>query len=427
MATTTDAFLPTNYASASSEWILTNAILNGDTSVTISPGGNVVISIPLSSSGLWGKKLKLESIFNTTSIYDRYKPRPKIATTIQYFGTTVQTKATSLFEQTLPTGVPNEFNDISEIVLNNAQINNLTITIFNTDVNSITISFFGVFVSMDIAPQQIAEVLKSDVISADVIKATANFSKFQFTDYLQTNVFALSSIEPLVNSTVDYFTGEGNELSFFTAILSDVDTEQFEINGQKFWYAIIGTGDDAYKYLTTIDPRDKFPDISDIDRDAFRYMVYSKISNLRKLAVRFYDRDYNGSIVSVPTIELGSGPIGDVNSTLGKGFIYKDADSLALEYVNNDGDVYRVDIGASGINLTKNGAPTSMNSLFFELSDLKFYDNGFVCTYSNNVKYTHIITEDISGKITSIRRYKTSVIYDDIPITYNTGSAPLPD
>ena len=62
---------------------------------------------------------------------------------------------------------------------------------------------------------------------------------------------------------VDYIQAEGNELGFYSAELGS-EQEQFKIitttaeqqTEHLYWYAII-EGEDAYKYLTTIDPREK--------------------------------------------------------------------------------------------------------------------------------------------------------------------------
>ena len=225
----------------------------------------------------------------------------------------------------------------------------------NSDTDDLTISKMAIYESDDIKVTSIAKVLKEETIAADLIQVTSVFTDALFTQILQTNAMSRSARIAKPGDVVDYFMAEGINLGCYSTTLGN-EQEQFKITtttagiqtDHYYWYAIID-GEDAYKYLTTIDPREKYKDISDSDRDAFRYMVLKPTTTSKKFAITFA-LDENGHMTPTLDFGVGSDPTGTTNR--GKGQIYKNSNGFYQIYWPSDGgDKVGIAMDDSGLHM----------------------------------------------------------------------------
>jgi hypothetical protein len=328
------------------------------------------------------------------------------------------------------------FKNTCEVELKGLEIESITLKLYNRSysMNDLVINEISIYQSKDVGYWQIADIVKEEVLSADTVMSTANFSDTTFTQYIETNVLqrvaGRTGVGVGAGGTVNSLKIENWEISFRTANLSTTDQEQFKItvnNGSTvedvyFWYAIIGDHADAYKYLTTIDPREKYPYITDIDRDKFRFMVWSKESDLEKAAIKFVEE--NGEVI--PKIILGAGT--EAGTDKGKGFIYKDNDSLALEYINQMGIPLRIDIGENGLTKTENGITRPLsggNSVINSgntLESINLAPDGLSAEVVYDGEAIPIeLLHDIQGRLIRIKNLTNSSF---IPISYNDFTPP---
>ena len=247
------------------------------------------------------------------------------------------------------------FTNTTMLNLQGNDVEKITLEITNNHTSELLeISTISIFESDDVQVTTIAKVLKEETISADLIQATSVFTDAIFTQILETNALSRSVRLANVGDVVDYIQAEGYTMGFYTAVLGS-EQEQFkistEIAGQVkeyvYWYSQID-GEDAYKYLTTIDPRDKFPDISDSNREKFAFMVYTPKSISKKLSIEFA-LDELGNMT--PSIILGAG-IGAEDGVAGKGFIYKNTNGFYNIYCQADGGKVGIVMDENGVHIT---------------------------------------------------------------------------
>lgn len=302
------------------------------------------------------------------------------------------------------------FTNATILNLQNNDIDTITITIQNNHTSTpLTIKALHLYESDDIKRTTIAKVLKEETIAADLIMTTSVYTDALFTQILQTNAKSMSARLANPGDTVDYIQAEGITLGFFTAVLSN-EVEQFkistEIAGQPveytYWYSQIA-GEDAYKYLTTIDPRDKYPDISDSEREAFAFMVYKPESISKKLSIEFA-MDEVGNLV--PTIVYGAGTdtLGVGN---GQGFTYKNANGFYHIYQQSDGEVVGIVMDESGVHIT-GWADQHLESIVFK-------DNGVKLKFTGEEGHNFEYVYDDSGTLTGILQdaaFLTSISYE---------------
>lgn len=291
------------------------------------------------------------------------------------------------------------YKNSSQLQLQGNDISTIDITITNNSTTSIELLTTTLYQSKDLSPMQLVTVLKEQTIAADVIQATSTFSDSLFTQLLQTAVMSMTTRNAQPNQEVNYIRVEDWTMSFFTATLGS-EEEQFSITtttaGRQtttyYWYATI-EGEDAYKYITTVDPRQKYPDISDSDRDKFKLMVYKPSALSKKLSIEFA-QNANGTYI--PTVVYGAGSSAQEGSTLGKGFTYKDENGFHHIYHKDDGS------GVIGIVMDKEGvhiegwADQHCEYITFKGNGVKFKFAG-----EPEQKFEYVIDEEnkISGYI----------------------------
>lgn len=358
------------------------------------------------------KYLRLDTIFTVSdATKSNYRPEVKAKIKVVYMNTELKD---DIFYVVLNRDLKvsaTSYKNTSTLQLQGNDISTIVITIINKSTTSIELISTNLYQSKDISPMQIANVLKEQTIAADVIQATSTFSDSVFTQLLQTAVMSMTTRNATVGQEVNYIRVEDWTMNFFSAILGS-ETEQFSITtttagSQKttyYWYAIID-GDDAYKYITTVDPRDKYPDISDSDRDKFKLMVYKPSSLSKKMSIEFAE---NSEGHTVPTIIYGSGSSSEEGSTLGKGFTYKDQNGFYHIYHKDDGT------GTVGIVMDKDGVHI-VGWADQHCEYITFKDNGvkFKFVGEPEQKFEYVIGEsnEITGYIQN-SVYLTNIGYE---------------
>lgn len=395
---------------AERQWNIESPLYKSIEQVTLTPGQEQLISLDGIKSDAKALLVEVEFLQSSATAYN-FKTKGFANLEVVYRNT--ELKKENYFinfnrDQEVKTGV---FKNTCILELKGNDINNIKIKLFNKSSENLTITALSVITSLDVTPIQIANVLKEQTIAADVIQATSTFSDSIFTQLLQTAVMSMTTRNATVGQEVNYIKVEDWTMNFFSATLGN-ETEQFSITAntagvQKtnyYWYAIID-GEDAYKYMTTVDPRDKYPDISDSDRDKFKLMVYKPESLAKKMSIEFAE---NNEGYTVPTIIYGSGSSLEEGSSLGKGFTYKDQNGFYHIYHKDDGT------GTVGIVMDKDGVH------IVGLADqhceyITFKDNGvkFKFVGEPEQKFEYVIDENnkIKGYIQS-GVYLTNVGYE---------------
>lgn len=364
------------------------------------------------------KALRLDTSFILSdATKSNYRPKVTAKVVVKYKTETIKTDVFFI--------VINRDSSVSETLYKNSSVLNLKgqdieeiqIEVKNKSTESIEITGFYLYPSKDAGYYQIVDVLKSPVVAADVLQATASFDAATFTQFFRTNVFALSALEGFGvggGGTVNYLVAETWNLSFRTAKLDEVATEQFSVwvdyGGRSeqifFWYAIIGDHPDAYKYLTTVDPNEKYPDITPSERDKFKFLVYKKDTDVEKLVIKF---NQVASGATVPTIILGAGVSLDPQSMLGKGEIYKDETGFYLNYYKQDGT------GTNGLVMDDEGV--YLRGVVNDFEYLDAYDDGFIWKYKGDPR---TVAEEVLNSNNDFVGFEVNGVFK--PFTRRTGS-----
>lgn len=335
----------------------------------------------------------------TPSLYlSNYNPKVYVKVEVQYKKEDVETDHIVI--------VINRDTKEAIAEIKGQDISSVSFQVINNSTSTLSFSQFEVYESEDVSPTQIAKVLKEETIRADLIHATTVIADAAFTQMLETNAKSRSARIAHSGQQVDYIHIEGMEIGFYTAILGD-EEEQFTITTetagiqttQYYWYAII-EGDDAYKDLTTIDPRTVYPNISDSDRDAFRFMVLKPKSVEKKLSIEFA-RDEKGNLC--PSIQYGAGD----NNGNSRGYTYKNSNGFYHIYTKSNGENIGFVMDDDGVYIV------GLVYKFFE--SLKLRDNGFQLKFPLEPlhNYTYVVGND--GNLTGIlldNKYLGTVAYE---------------
>lgn len=242
---------------------------------------------------------------------------------------------------------------ILELVGND--IESITLKLFNKSEENLTINSLLVIPSLDLTPTQLASVLQIETANADIIHANgAVFSEAIFTQVFMTNILSKIDRNSKAGDVVDTIEIKDGTQGYYTETLLE-ETEQLVIElaiaGQPkqvpVWYALI-EGEDAYKYYTTKNPKELYPEMSDSRVEEFKVKV--RKSKRSKKASYEFALDELGN--TTPTIILGAGTSTDENSKAGKAFIYKNSNGLYIVYVKQDGSTtFGMVIDDDGISL----------------------------------------------------------------------------
>lgn len=296
------------------------------------------------------------------------------------------------------------------INLKGQDIQSISFQIINNSSSTLSISKFEIYESEDVSPTQVGRLFETDAIQAKVIKTSSFFTEGLFVQMLLTNALSRSVRVAHPGDTVDYILIEGNEIGFYTAVLGE-EQEQFTITTtiagvpttHTYWYQTI-EGEFAYQPITEIDPKEIHPNISDSDRDAFKYMVYKPEKISKKMSIEFAS-DENGNLT--PSVIYGGGtdPTGQTNN--GKGFTYKNSNGFYHIYQESDGEVCGIVMDDDGLHFK--GLADQ------HLENITFKDNGVKLKFTGEEGHSYEYVYDDNGNLTGLLQdssFLTSISYE---------------
>lgn len=362
-------------------------LLDMNKSIDIVPSASQIYTISEPKSD--AKSVRLD-IFFTSAVQSRYKPKllAKVKVVYRY------DEKEQVERYYVMLNRDEEVSDTlvkatSTLTLKGYDIKSIDIEVENRGTEVLHIEKLLLYESRDLSPRQIATVLKEQTIQADIVQATSTFSDTMFTQLLQTAVLSMTTQNAQPGQIVNYIKIEDWTMGFYTAELGE-EVEQFSIRtkvaGQEreilYWYAVI-EGEDAYKHITTIDPRAKYPDIREDERGMFKLMVYKPRTLAKKMGIEFV-RDSEGNFT--PQLVYGAGTSTEQGSRLGKGFTYKDSKGFYHEYVKQDGS------GTVGVVMDDSGV--YLKGVVNELEYLEAYDDGFIWKYKSDPQVKAKVVEE---------------------------------
>lgn len=349
-------------------------------------------------------------IKNGASVY-QYNVKASINVKISYKNKGLKNENFAVFFNRDLEEMGSSFENTAILQLQGNDVESITLTITNTHTTEpLTINNMALYESDDVKITTIAKVLKEETIAADLIQATNVFTDALFTQILQTNARSRSARLARPGQVVDYIQAEGNELGFYSAELGS-EQEQFKIitttaeqeTEYLYWYNII-EGEDAYKYLTTIDPRERYPKISDSDCDKFRFMVLKPKTISKKMSIEFA-LDENGNLT--PSIILGAGTDASGTTQNGKGFIYKNSNGFYHIYQQADGGKVGIVMDEAGVHIV-GWADQHCESITFKDNGVKVK---FVGEPTHSFEYVYDESKTLTGIIQD-QLYLTSISYE---------------
>lgn len=372
----------------------------------VSVGGSVQISLPNTVKTAARSIKFVQTLLDNDASSYRFDIRASITVSVEYAGHTFDRENFVVFFNRDRNVKGGTFDNVAELKLQGADISSITLNIENHSQQLLRIMSMAMYESDDFAVTSIAKVLKEESIAADLVQVTSVFTDSIFTQILQTNAWSRSARLARAGDTVDFIQAEGMEIGFYTATLGS-STEQFSITVNKagkqqtyyYWYASI-SGPDAYQYLTTIDPREKHPDISEANRDAFKFIVYKPSELRKKMSIEFaYDENKN----LTPSIIYGQG---DQNG-YSKGYTYKNTNGFYHVYTTSSGKEVGIRMDNDGVHIT---GWTDQHC-----ESIKFYNNGVKVKFTGEAEHSFEY-EVKDNKLVGIiidGNYKTSISYFD--------------
>lgn len=333
----------------------------------------------------------LKFIFDYTlnpSLYlSNYAPKLVIKVEVLYKGDSVENDYFFV--------VVNRNQKEAVIELKGQDIQNLSFQIINNSSSTLSISKFEIYESEDVSPTQVGRLFETDAIQAKVIKTSSFFTEGLFVQMLLTNALSRSVRVAHPGDTVDYIRIEGNEIGFYTAVLGE-EEEQFTITTtiagvpttHTYWYQTI-EGEFAYQPITEIDPKDMHPNISDSDREKFKYMVYKPTTISKKMSYEFA-ADENGNLTPTIIYGVGTDPTGQTNN--GKGFTYKNTNGFYHIYQKRSGEVCGIVMDEDGVHITGWADQHCEN--------IDFYKNGVKLKFTGEPTHTIEWVYDENSKMT---------------------------
>ena len=346
-----------------SEYTLVNATLQEDGSIIIQPKG--MVSVYKSLTG--GKPFACEVLkqvvefSGSPDISGNYNPKGFSSLNIRY------TKSDERDNNLLPLNRDiveegGKYVNTSICKVKPKEVESLSITVKNDSNSEMVLFGIGLYQSQDLSPYQIVSVLNESSIVGDLITSTASFSEAQFTQYLQTNVMSMSSLRSLNGGNeVNYIEVEDYTMRFRSALMSTEEKEQFVIpirgidtvKTYPVFHAVSEEHPLYGKAFTIVDPREKFPSLSDVDYEKFKFMVWKKEQYRERLAIRFKEvSDGDGGVVSTPVMVFGEGVAdnnNDPDDMRGRMQLYVDYKGAHITYTDLHGKESEFLLNADGI------------------------------------------------------------------------------
>lgn len=281
---------------------LSAALYRAETEIDVPAGETVEIILDSVESDAKALKFAYEYTLTPSLYLSNYNPKIQIGAEIEYVREDLQND--------LIFSVINRSSTENIIELSGQDFNFITLTIYNNSTSSITFSKFEVYQSQEVSPTQIANSFYEDIVAANAIKATTVMTDGMITDTFITNLLRMSVLYGKPGDEVNFIVIKGIEQSFYSVTLG-TEVEQLKLTTSAtgvdtdhyYWWQSI-EGENAYKLPTTIDPREKYPNISDSDRDAFKFMIYKPAQISEKAGFKFANDELNNL---TPAIYLGAG------------------------------------------------------------------------------------------------------------------------
>lgn len=397
-------------------WVLNNAAWVND-ELVIQPNGYAYVDIPstlLDQTSIY-YKLYLE-FTGDIDVSNSFAPTGNIYVDAEY--NSGKREDYYLLLNRLSEVSVGVYEDTTILETNGTKIDSMRVWAYvNNTSSAVTISIIELYQSQDTDPSTLVDVSLEAVLAAEVMNALNVWSSLLVVDSVETNVSVKQAINPYVERR-DFIKMFENTIEFREEQLNELDYEQLVLddgqgNTYPVWYTSIPPADDAYQFVTITDPEVFIEGITPAQKDNFRYMVRTASSTAIKMAIKFLEFESGGETTTIPTIELGQGTTGDPASKWGKGYIYKDAEGLVIEYYSGvDGTLRQMKMTDDGIFFTPDIGIEVLESL-------EFYDDGFVPTYASG-RVLWYWTKDIDGKIIQL----DSNLGDTITISHNTGNIP---
>ena len=316
------------------KWIATPLYKASEVIEVSAASNSSIITKTIEESDCTSLKLLFDYTLNPSFYLSNYNPKVFIKVDVEYKADIVKNDYFCV--------VVNRNQKEAVLNLKGQDIQYISFQIINNSSSTLSISKFEIYESEDVSPTQVGRLFETDAIQAKVIKTSSFFTEGLFVQMLLTNALSRSVRVAHPGDTVDFIKIEGNEIGFYSAVLGE-EQEQFTITTtiagvsttHTYWYQQI-EGEFAYQPITEIDPKEIHPDISDSDRDAFKYMVYKPKSISKKMSIEFA-ADENGNLTPSVIYGAGTDPTGQTNN--GKGFTYKNTNGFYHIYQQSENEV----------------------------------------------------------------------------------------
>ena len=271
----------------------------------------------------------------------------------------------------------------------------------------------------NVAPDIIVEVIEKEVISAKTAHILNAWVRDLNVEYLETNFDALDTRKPAPLGNIRNCIRIQEEcIDYVTQELSPTEVMDYKNkDGQQIYYTAIHNHPQAYQFFTLTTPQSIYPDLTDIQVDAFKVKVRKVITEQVKASFKF---DSTEGDTLYPSMVWGTGTDPTGTTHHGKGFIYKDLDGLVLKYITSIGKSHEIKLGEKGIE----GLPTfnfgNIELPAVPVTGMDFFSNGFV-VYYGNLQKEFIWVKDSEGKILSLTDKNTN---QSISIGWNNTEVP---
>lgn len=243
------------------------------------------------------------------------------------------------------------FTNSSVLLLQGNDVSTVTLTITNNHTTEpLTLNNLVIYESDDIQVTTIAKVLKEETIRADMIHATTIIADDILVQELETAIKDRDANSASPGDEVHWKRISGSETLYGIDILGSEKeqlTRSVVIAGREYTYSYWWTsisGEDAYKYLTTRDPHEFYPEMPDSEREKYKYLVLKPESSSIKKSVSFALDEANNYI---PSDIYGAG---DGNGC-SQGFIYKNTNGFYVMYTQRSGNKVGLVMDDTGVYL----------------------------------------------------------------------------
>ncbi len=363
---------------------------------SIEPNGERVFVMPSNYESAASSLLFIQKVKNNGASSYSYNIKASVSVSVEYKNKDIKTDTFCVVFNKDRQDEEGYFTNYSQLNLAGNDIEKITVNFKNNAENdTLDIESFSLYESEDVQITTIAKVLKEETIQASLIQATSILSDGLFAQQIQTNFWSMDARKANPGQIVNFIEIKDWTVSFYTVKLSE-EKEQFFYSVNKagyaedhyYWYTSI-EGPDAYKYVTDIDPWDKYPDMADSEREKFKFFIYKAEYKHCKQKFHF-ELDENGN--PVPVMRFGAGT--DDTGVNGTGRITKTDNGFYFMYTTSKGEEI-------GFILDEDGAYVKgLIQKFFE--SLEIFDNGFKLKFPMEVMHSFEYVFNDNNELTAI-------------------------